>query len=87
MSLSRAGRHTFLSSVSNITEIGFWLLVDNKEYFVPFRYYPAFKRASVEQIFAVKQLSPTQFYWEDIDCDIELAALEKPEQFPLSYLG
>jgi len=73
------------SSVSNICQTGFWLLVNDKEYFVPFDQYPDFKNASIEHIFAVKQLSPTQFYWEDIDCDIELGALEKPDQFPLTY--
>jgi hypothetical protein len=85
MNLSKAGKSTFLSSVSNITETGFWLLVDDKEYFVPFANYPEFKRAPVDKVFEVKRLSPTQFYWEAIDCDIELAALEKPEQYPLHF--
>lgn len=85
MNLSRPGKSISHSNVTNIIETGFWLLVDDKEYFVPFNLYPDFKNLPVEKIFAVKQLSPMQFYWEDIDCDIELTALEKPEQFPLIF--
>lgn len=44
---------------------------------------PQHARAGV--LLAVTRLSPTQFYWEALDVDIELGALECPEHFPLSY--
>ena len=73
------------SEVTNISAIGFWLLVDDREYFVPFSDYHAFKNATVAQIYNVERLDPRQFFWPDLDVDIELGALQHPEQFPLQF--
>jgi hypothetical protein len=71
--------------VTNISAVGFWLLVDDREYFVPFTDYPQFRDATVAQIYNLERLSPDQFYWPELDIDIDLEALEHPEQFPLVY--
>jgi hypothetical protein len=73
------------SEVTSISAIGFWLLVDDREYFVPFADYPTFQDATVAQIYNVQRLDPQQFYWPDLDIDIELNALQHPEQFPLQF--
>ncbi len=73
------------SEVTNISSIGFWILIEDKEYFVAFNEYPEFSNMSVQEIFNVKMLSPEQLYWEKHDIDIELSALKKPNQFPLVY--
>lgn len=73
------------SEVTNISLHGFWLLVHDREYFVPFSDYPAFREATVAQIYAMRQLGPDQFYWPALDIDIELAALDQPERFPLLF--
>ncbi len=85
MSLSPDGISTFPSEVTNISHLGFWLLVDDREYFVPFQDYPAFFDATVSQIYYVEKLGPGQFHWPDLDIDIELEALEFPQRFPLQY--
>lgn len=85
MSLNQPGIDIFRNEVTNISALGFWLLVDNREYFVPFADYPAFKNATVSQVYDLQFLSPDQLYWPDLDIDIELAALEQPEQFPLTF--
>jgi hypothetical protein len=36
-------------------------------------------------LLCIKNLSPTQFHWPDIDADIEIEALESPETFPLIW--
>ena len=59
--------------------------VNNNEYFIPFTDYPIFMKATIEQIIDFKMLSPNQMYWKSLDCDIELSALENPQQFPLIY--
>ncbi|MFC1466596.1 MAG: DUF2442 domain-containing protein [Candidatus Brachytrichaceae bacterium NZ_4S206] len=79
------GTNTSVSEVTSITAHGIWLWVDDHEYFVPFADYPALKKATVEQLLAVKRLSPTQLCWEALDVDIELDALEHPEHFPLQF--
>ncbi len=73
------------SEITSIGAMGFWLLVDDKEYFVPFEDYPVFMNATVAQIYAVERLGLSQFHWPEIDADIELDALEHPEQYPLVF--
>jgi len=86
MSSSTHGSDTLISDgVTNITNIGFWILINRKEYFVPFEHYPRFRKASIEQIADFKLLSPKQLHWESLDCDIELDALSYPKSFPLSF--
>jgi hypothetical protein len=41
------GADTSVSEVTSIGPHGFWLLVDDIEYFVPFRDYPVFMSATV----------------------------------------
>ena len=85
MSLQTLGGVTSHSEVTNIGVHGFWLLVDDREYFVPFDDYPVFRQATVSQIYGMKRVGPDQFHWPDLDADIELGALERPEQFPLKF--
>ena len=73
------------SEVTNISSVGFWILIENKEYFVSFNEYPEFSNIPVKEIFNVKMLSPEQLYWEKYDIDIELSALKNPNLFPLIY--
>jgi len=73
------------SEVTNIEPLGFWVLVDEREYFIPFADYPVFKSASIQQIFQMQRLSPTQLHWPDLDADIEIEALEQPEHYPLVF--
>ncbi len=83
--LKRLGKNILDSEVTNISAIGFWVLVGNKEYFIPFADYPAFKNATVAQIYDLTQSSPSQLRWESLDIDIEIDALENPEKVPLVY--
>jgi len=85
MTLDLRGVVTSHSEVTNIVRDGFWLLVDDREYFVPFDDYPAFREATVDQIYAVERLGPTQFHWPELDIDLELEALEHPERYPLMF--
>ncbi len=41
---------TSQAEVTNISQHGFWLLLDERELFLPFEEYPWFKRAPVEAI-------------------------------------
>ena len=74
-----------LNEVTNIEPLGFWVLVDDREYFIPFADYPVFQGASIQQIFQVQRISPTQLHWPDLDADIEIEALEQPEHYPLVF--
>jgi hypothetical protein len=73
------------SEVTNISSIGFWVIIEDKEYFIAFKDYPEFKNIPVQDVFEMKMLSPDQLCWEKHDIDIELSALENPNLFPLAY--
>lgn len=85
MTLLARGENISAAEVSGISSLGFWLLAGDREYFVPFDDYPDFLRATVEQIYRLDTLSPTQIYWPDLDIDIDLNALVEPERFPLVF--
>ena len=85
MTSFRPGESTFQAKVTSITAVGFWLLAADREYFVPFADYPAFREATVAQIVNVGQPGPGQLYWAYLDIDIELAGLDEPERFPLQF--
>ena len=85
MNLSQGGTSTSACNISGINDLGFWVLVEDKEYFIPFSDYPGFKESSVNQILNVRYLPPSQLQWEDIDMDIELQALVQPESFPMIF--
>ena len=88
MNSLQLGNDTLINNeVSGISKLGFWLLINKKEYFVPFEYYPIFLIASIKQINDFSMLSPNQIYWKSLDCDIEISALENPQQFPLAFIG
>jgi len=87
MTLSPPGAAISSCEVTNIALQGFWVLVDEREYFVPFADYPAFRSATVVQIYAVERIGSDQLYWPSLDVDIDLGALERPEAFPLVFKG
>lgn len=81
------GTGILTNDITNITNVGFWLICNGKEYFVAFDDYPAFKKATVDNIFNVKYIADRQINWPDLDIDIEIEALEKPDLFPLTFKG
>ncbi len=87
MTSFKLGESISPAEITGITAIGFWLLVGEREYFVPFADYPAFRQATVAQIVNLQQAAPEQLYWPDLDIDIELAALDEPGRFPLAYVA
>ena len=71
--------------VSHISAHGFWLLVCEREYFLPFDEYPWFRDASIRQIQSVQLLHGRHLCWPDLDVDLELESLEQPALYPLRY--
>jgi hypothetical protein len=72
------------SQITSIEKDGFWLLTDSGEFFVAFERYPAFRKASVGQIFNFRE-SLGDFHWDELDIDIEGDAIKHPERYPLVF--
>ncbi len=82
---SKNGTGTLEFEITNIERMGFWILIDNREYFASFNDFPDFKEATIEQILNVKRIDQKQYHWPDLDIDIDIDSLESPEDFPLIY--
>jgi hypothetical protein len=83
MSSVQLGTITSGAEVSNISRHGLWLLVDEKELFLPFEEFPWFRKASVEAILKVERPRPHHLYWPDLDVDLSVDSIENPDKYPL----
>jgi len=71
------------TEVTNISNHGFWILSDGKEYFLSFEDFPWFKDKTIKEITNVQTFGKDHLYWEDLDVDLTLEMIEHPERFPL----
>jgi Protein of unknown function (DUF2442) len=69
--------------VSSLGPDGFWLLVDERELFVPFKEFPWFREARIREIMSVERPSPHHLRWPDLDIDLAVDSIEHPDRFPL----
>lgn len=83
MKSAALGPGTSPVEVSNVSTHGFWLIVGDRELFVPFKDFPWFQDASVRQIVNVQLPSPHHLYWPDLDIDLAVESIEHPEKYPL----
>ena len=77
------GAVTSKAEVTNISRHGFWLLVDDRELFLPFEEFPWFRKASVEAILDVERHRQIHIRWPRLDVDLTLETIEHPERYPL----
>lgn len=83
MRSAKPGKRTSMVEVSNISKHGFWLLLENKERFVPFKEFPWFQKAAIGELLNVELASPRHLYWPDLDVDLAVESIDFPERFPL----
>ncbi len=77
------GAHTSDVEVTNVSPHGFWLLVDDRELFVPFKTFPWFEDATIRELAQVERPSAHHLYWPALDVDLAVDSLEHPEHYPL----
>ena len=77
------GAATSEVEVTNISQHGFWLLLDDRELFLPFKEFPWFKQATVEALVRVQRPAPDHLHWPDLDIDLTVESIEHPERYPL----
>ena len=64
------GTATSEVEVTNISKHGFWILLDERELFLPFDQFPWFEQAPVGAILEVERPSAHHLYWPKIDVDL-----------------
>ena len=83
MKSSRRGKSTLKPEIANISEHGFWLFFEGKEYFLPFEQFPWFRNATVEQISEIQLWHDKHLYWPSLDVDLSFGIIEQPEKYRL----
>ena len=69
--------------VTQISKHGIWLLIREKEHFLSYENFPWFKSMSISAIHNVELLNEHHLYWPDLDVDLAVESILRPEQFPL----
>jgi hypothetical protein len=68
--------------VTHIAKHGFWVLLSNEELPVPCSEFSWFKAATVGQILAVERPTENHLYGPQLDIDLSVESLRRPEAFP-----
>ena len=77
------GKSTSGVEVTNISQHGFWILLGERELFVPFDQFPWFRNATIDSILKVEMPHPSHLCWPNLDIDLAVESIEHPERFPL----
>ena len=85
MKLKNRGKSISKVNVLNISPFGIWILVKNKEYFLPYRDFPWFKDKTLAQIQNVQLHHAHHLYWPEIDVDLAVESLNNLEKYSLVY--
>ena len=83
MTSAALGTSTSPVEVTNISQHGFWLLLEHEELFLPFSEFPWFRNVTIGKILHVELPSPNHLYWPELDVDLAVESVRHPEQFPL----
>ena len=81
--LLKLGRNILEVEVTNISNHGLWVLIQDKELFLSYENFPWFKNKTINDITKVEILGERHLYWENLDIDLSLEMIEHPERFPL----
>lgn len=77
------GSTTLAAEVTHVSKHGFWLLLGDEELLLPFDQFPWFKQATVEQLTTVEWPTPDHLYWPQLDVDLSVDSIRRPQDFPL----
>lgn len=69
--------------LTHVSKHGFWLLLADEEILVPFEQFPWFRHASIDQLTRIEWPTPDHLYWPELDIDLSLESIRRPEAFPL----
>jgi hypothetical protein len=83
MKSAKRGKPTSEVEVTNVSRHGFWILLKERECFLPFSEFPWFRDATISQLTCVELPSDHHLYWPELDVDLAVESVEHPEQFPL----
>jgi hypothetical protein len=77
------GTDTSEVEVTQISKHGIWLLLNDKEHFLSFENFPWFRDAPISAIHNVELLNEHHLYWPELDIDLAVESLVRPDRFQL----
>ncbi len=83
MKSAALGTSTSGPEVTNVSQHGFWLLLEREELFLAFEHFPWFRDAAIGKVMHVEQPSAQHLYWPELDIDLAVESIRRPERFPL----
>ncbi len=83
MAYETLGSGTSMVEVTNVSKHGLWLLIHEKEVFLPFEKFPWFQDAPIGKLVHVELPSAQHLYWPELDVDLEVESVLYPERYPL----
>ena len=81
------GKPIAVPTIAELTEDGFWLVLDDRRIFVDFREFPWFRGRSREELQNVERPFPDELRWPELDVDLTVDSLLHPERYPLRFGG
>ena len=82
MKSDAVGNDTLEAEVTQIDRRGIWILIHDKEYFLSHKQFPKFRQATVDQIHSVRIINGHELEWPDLQLNLSLKSLGKPEHVP-----
>jgi len=83
MRYETTGNGTSAVEVTNVSTHGLWLLIHEKEVFLPFEKFPWFQDAPIGKVVHVELPAAQHLYWPELDVDLEVDSVLYPERYPL----
>jgi hypothetical protein len=76
------GKNTLEPEVTQVDRQGIWLLIDDKEYFLPYEKFPRFRDATIRQIHNVQRIDNSDLHWPDLGVNLTVESIGQPELVP-----
>lgn len=83
MTSAEHGTNTSGAELANVSQHGLWVLVDGAEYYLAFDRFPWFRNATIGQLARIEMPQPNHLHWPEIDIDLTIDMIERPEAYPL----
>ncbi len=77
------GTSILTAEVTNLSKDCFWLLLDDERLAIRILDFPCFKAATIEQLSTIERPTENHLYWPELDVDLSVESIRKPEDFPL----
>lgn len=77
------GKATSDVEITNIDMQGIWLLMTDKEFFLPFERFPWFRDATVGEIHNVRLEGDSELHWPDLKVRLPVTSIGTPTPIPV----